>query len=175
MHKGPLVPNSTKTVLTAVFPGSFDPITNGHLDIIQRGARLFARVIVAVGQNPGKEEVFTSAERVAMIADLIRDFPNVSVESYQGLTIDFVRQAGGDMILRGIRDTLDVRDELQAANTNLIVGGIETVFLMASDQYTLTSSTFIKQIVAMGGDASTRLSALVPTTVLAKLRAKLAS
>lgn len=159
---------------TAVFPGSFDPITNGHLDIIRRAAALFERVVVAVGHNPVKTEVFTPAERVAMITELVVDMPNVSVQSYQGLTIDFVRQAEGDVILRGIRDTVDVRDELQAANTNLIVGGVETVFLMASDQYTLTSSTFIKQIVSMGGDASTRLSALVPTTVLDRLRRKLA-
>ncbi|HRX84618.1 MAG TPA: pantetheine-phosphate adenylyltransferase [Phycisphaerae bacterium] len=159
---------------TAVFPGSFDPITNGHLDIIHRAAGLFERLIVAVGQNPDKAETFSPEERVAMIGELVRGQANVDVQSYQGLTIDFVRQAGGDIILRGIRDTLDVRDELQAANTNLIVGGIETVFLMASDQYTLTSSTFIKQIVAMGGDATTRLSSLVPTTVLEKLRAKLA-
>jgi pantetheine-phosphate adenylyltransferase len=161
------------TARTAVFPGSFDPITNGHLDIIQRASGLFERVIVAVGQNPAKAEVFSPEERVRMIAELVREFPNVNVASYSGLTIDFVRQAGGDVILRGIRDTLDVRDELQAANTNLIVGGIETVFLMASDQYTLTSSTFIKQIVSLGGDASTRLSALVPTNVLEQLRAKL--
>ena len=158
---------------TAIFPGSFDPITNGHLNIIERAARLYDRLVVAVGQNPDKTEVFSQTERVGMIKDLVRDHANVSVESYQGLTIDFVRKAGGQVILRGIRDTLDLRDELQAANTNLIVGGVETVFLMASDQYALTSSTFIRQIVEMGGNASSRLSALVPTSVLEELRAKL--
>ena len=159
---------------TAVFPGSFDPITNGHLDIIERAARLFGRVVVAVGHNPAKTEVFSPSERVAMIRGLVAQHENVAVDSYEGLTIDFVRAAGGDLIVRGIRDTIDVRDELQAANTNLIVGGVETVFLMASDRYALTSSTFIKQIVSMGGEESARLSSLVPTSVLQQLREKLA-
>jgi len=157
----------------AVFPGSFDPITNGHLDIIGRASRLFSEVIVAVGHNPAKTEVFTPEERVEMIDDLVKEFENTSVAAYSGLTIDFVRKVNGNLIVRGIRDTMDVRDELQAANTNLIVGGVETVFLMASDQYALTSSTFIKQIVAMGGEQSTRLSSLVPTTVLDRLREKM--
>jgi pantetheine-phosphate adenylyltransferase len=159
---------------TAVFPGSFDPITNGHLDIIERASRLFGRVVVAVGHNPAKTEVFSPSERVAMIRGLVAQHENVAVDSYEGLTIDFVRAAGGDLIVRGIRDTIDVRDELQAANTNLIVGGVETVFLMASDRYALTSSTFIKQIVSMGGEESARLSSLVPTSVLQQLREKLA-
>lgn len=158
---------------TAVFPGSFDPLTNGHLDIIRRAAVLFDKVIVAVGHNPDKKEVFTQDERVTMIRELVADLANVRVAAYQGLTIDFVRESGGNLIIRGIRDAIDVRDELQAANTNLIVGGIETVFLMASDQYALTSSTFIKQIVTMGGETSSRLSALVPTSVLQQLRKKL--
>ena len=157
----------------AVFPGSFDPITNGHLDIIKRAAHLFNEVVVAIGHNPAKTEVFTPEERVEMIRDLVRELSNVRVEAYKGLTIDFVRQVKGNLIVRGIRDTMDVRDELQAANTNLIVGGVETVFLMASDQYALTSSTFIKQIVALGGEQSARLSSLVPTEVLVRLRDKM--
>jgi len=159
---------------TAIFPGSFDPITNGHLDIIQRASRVFGRVIVAIGHNPEKTEVFTADERIAMIRDLTANAPNVEVEAYEGLTVDFARKVQADVIVRGIRDTIDLRDELQAANTNRLVGDVETVFLMASEQFALTSSTFIKQIVAMGGEESGRLSALVPTEVLNRLRDKVA-
>ncbi len=157
----------------AVFPGSFDPITNGHLDIIERAAMLFDELIVAVGRNPEKAEALSRDERVEMIAGLVERLPNVKVSSYDGLTIDFVRQVKADVIVRGIRDSVDLRDELQAANTNLIVGGVETVFLMAAEQFALTSSTFIKQIVSMGGQEAERLSALVPRQVLERLRRKL--
>lgn len=156
----------------AIFPGSFDPITSGHLDIIERACAIFGSLIVAVGHNPEKEDLFTPAERVEMIEQLVGSLPNVQVESYEGLTIDFALRRGAHLILRGIRDGVDLRDELSAANTNLIVGGIETVFLLAAERYALTSSTFIKQIVAMGGKDTDRLSALVPAPVLARLRRK---
>ena len=156
----------------AVFPGSFDPITNGHLDIIERASRLFGGLIVAVGRNPEKDDVLSTEERIALLEDLVAHLPNVSVAAYDGLTVDFVREVGADVIVRGIRDTVDLRDELHAANANLIVGNVETVFLMASEQFSLTSSTFIKQIVAMGGEEATRLTSLVPRAVLAKLRDK---
>jgi len=159
----------------AVFPGVFDPLTNGHLDIIRRGASIFGRLVVGVGQNPEKTALFTAAERLAMLRQEVRDLPNVEVATYEGLTVQFVCSLGSRIIVRGIRDTVDLRSELQAANTNLIVGGIETVFLMASEQFALTSSTFIKQIVSMGGKESARLSALIPNSVLEKLQSKFAS
>ena len=158
----------------AVFPGSFDPITCGHLDIIERAAALFDEVVVAVGHNPEKADTFGVDERVQMISELIGRFGNVRVEAYQGLTVDFVRSVGGTVILRGIRDSVDLRDELQAANLNRMVGDVETVFFMAADEYGLTSSTYIKQIVAMGGRQSERLSAQVPETVLKRLQEKFA-
>lgn len=161
------------SAITAIFPGSFDPITNGHLDIIKRAGEVFPKVIVAIGHNPEKTDVFTPDERQAMISELVSDLDHVSVAAYRGLTIDFAKQAGASIIVRGIRDASDLRDELQAANTNLIVGGIETVFLMASEQFALTSSTFIKQIVSMGGKESARLSTLIPNSVLEKLQSKL--
>src|SRR5262245_9043934 len=135
----------------AVFPGTFDPLTHGHLDIIRRASAIFDRLIVAVGRNPEKTQWFSAAERVKMLREMTGELPNVSAESFDGLTMDYVRRVGAGVILRGIRDGDDLRVELQAANTNLLVGGVETVFLMASDQHALTSSTFIKQIVEMGG------------------------
>ena len=156
----------------AIFPGSFDPSTNGHLDIIERASQLFGSLIVAVGRNPEKAELFSSDERVEMIDGLIGGFTNVTVESYEGLTIDFALKVNAGVIVRGIRDGVDLRDELSAANTNLIVGQIETVFLLAAERYALTSSTFIKQIVQMGGGDTDRLSSLVPKTVLERLRRK---
>ncbi|MFH0983139.1 MAG: pantetheine-phosphate adenylyltransferase [Planctomycetota bacterium] len=153
----------------AVFPGTFDPVTLGHLDIIRRGAKIFGRVIIAVGCNPEKIEWFPPAERVEVIRWLTRDLANVSVESYDGLTMDYVRRVGAKVILRGIRDSDDLRTELQVANTNLIVGEVETVFLMTSDQHALTSSTLIKQIVEIGGYDRTRLARLVPEEVIDRL------
>lgn len=155
---------------TAVFSGVFDPITDGHLDIIRRGARLFDKLIVGVGTNPVKTELFSKTERVEIICKLVGDLPNVEVQSYDGLTMDFVRKVGGTAILKGIRDTIDLRSELQQASTNRIAGGIETLFLLTSGQHALTSSTLIKQIVSMGGD----VTQLVPAEVAEKLKSKLA-
>ena len=155
---------------TAVFSGVFDPITDGHLDIIRRGARLFDNLIVGVGTNPVKTELFSMTERVEIIRELVSDLPNVKVQSYDGLTMDFVRKVGGTAILKGIRDTIDLRSELQQASTNRIAGGIETLFLLTSGQHALTSSTLIKQIVSMGGD----VTQLVPAEVAKKLKTKLA-
>jgi len=157
----------------AIFPGTFDPVTCGHLDIIERGRRLFSKLIIGVGRNPEKTQLFTPEERVAMIRPLVAHMPNVSVQSYDGLTADFVRQMGAHVILRGVRDFIDLRNELQQASTNLIVGGIETVFILTSHEHALTSSTLIKQIVEMGGGDPSRLSHIVPPPVIERLREKL--
>jgi len=158
--------------IIAVFPGAFDPISHGHVDIIRRGSRLFERLIVAVGHNPEKTELFTAAERVEMLREVCAEFPNVEVDSYDGLTALYVRRVGARVILRGIRDTVDLRSELRSANTNLMVGDVETVLLMTSDQHALTSSTLIKQIVEIGGYDFARLSRLVPENVVRRLEAK---
>ncbi|HZL37577.1 MAG TPA: pantetheine-phosphate adenylyltransferase [Tepidisphaeraceae bacterium] len=155
----------------AVFPGQFDPITNGHLDVIRRGVALFDQLIVAVGINPEKREMFAIDERVAMIRTLVGDTPGVRVEKYTGLTVDFVRRAKATAILRGIRDVSDLRYEFQLALANRAVGDVETVFIMAGDQYALTSSSLIRQVVALGGDVR-RLSAILPRLVIQKLREK---
>ncbi len=159
--------------MTALFPGAFDPVTHGHLDIIQRAAKLYHRLIVAVGNNPEKEELFTAGERVEMIQQHVADLTNVEVQSYDRLTVEFAREAGAGVILRGIRDNVDLHAELEIANTNLIISDIETVFLMASDQHALTSSRLIKQVVAIGGYDPDRLARLVPLDVAKRLEAKL--
>ena len=152
----------------AIFPGTFDPITNGHLDIIQRGRLLFDRLVVAVGYNPDKRHLFTQPERTELIRELVADMPNVSVESFTGLTVDFARRIGAAVILRGIRSFSDLQYEFQVALTNRVVAGVETVFIMTSEQFAFTSSTLIKQVAAMGGD----VSALVPANVVRRMREK---
>ncbi len=155
----------------AVFPGQFDPITNGHLDVIRRGVSLFDELIVAVGINPEKREFFTVDERVEMIQSLVKGAGSVTVEKYQGLTVDFVRAAKATAILRGIRDVSDLRYEFQLAMANRAVGGVETVFIMTGDQFALTSSSLIRQVVSLGGDVRL-LSSLLPPVVIHRLLEK---
>lgn len=158
----------------AVFPGQFDPMTNGHLDVIRRGVKLFDELIVAVGQNPDKTEMFSLDERQAMARELLTEIPNARVMKYSGLTADFVREVSATAILRGIRDVSDLRYEFQLALANRAVGGVETVFIMTGDQYALTSSSLIRQIVSLGGDIES-LGAVLPATVIARLKAKQSS
>lgn len=155
----------------AVFPGQFDPITNGHLDVIHRGTALFDELIVAVGINPEKREMFPVDERVEIIRTLLKDVSAVRVEKYIGLTVDFVRSSKATAILRGIRDASDLRYEFQLAMANRAVGGVETVFIMTGDQYALTSSSLIRQVVALGGDVR-QLASLLPPIVVERLREK---
>ncbi len=155
----------------AVFPGQFDPITHGHLDVIRRAVGLFDELIVAVGINPEKREMFTLDERVRMIRALLKDVPGAHVEKFKGLTVDFVRSVKATAILRGIRDVSDLRYEFQLALANRAVGGVETVFIMAGDQYALTSSSLIRQVVSLGGDVR-QLSAVLPALVIEKLQEK---
>ncbi len=157
----------------AMFPGMFDPVTHGHLDIIRRAAGLYDRLIVAVGDNPLKKEVFTSEERREMLASHVADLSNVDVCVFSGLTVEYARTIGARVILRGIRDTVDVHAELEIATTNLIIGGIETVFLMTTGQHILTSSTLIKQIVEIGRYDLDHLSRLVPLDVARRLEERL--
>jgi len=163
------------TTVVAVFPGMFDPVTYGHLDIIQRACSLYDRLIVAVGHNPLKTEVFTPEERVEMLVQHTADLPNVEVRTYSGLTVEFARNVGARVILRGIRDTVDLHAELEIAMTNRIIGGIETVFLMTSGHHILTSSTLIKQIVEIGRYDSDHLARLVPLDVAKRLEDRLRS
>jgi pantetheine-phosphate adenylyltransferase len=158
-----------KNFVRAIFPGSFDPITNGHLDVVSRGVKLFDELIIAVGRSPIKEPLFTPQERVEMIAELIKDMPRVSVESFEGLTVEYAKQRKADVILRGLRSLTDVQHEFQLAMTNRSVAGIETVFIMTGEQHGFTSSTLIREIASLGGD----VSRLVPKIVYARIQQKL--
>lgn len=157
----------------AVFPGTFDPVTNGHLDIIERAAKLYDRFIVAVGENPLKKAVFTPDERKQMMLDHTRGWRGIEVQTFTGLTVEYARSVGARVIVRGIRDNVDLHAELEIATTNLIIGGIETVFLMTSGQHMLTSSTLIKQIVEIGRYDPDHLAKLVPLDVAKKLEKRL--
>src|SRR5581483_1847219 len=142
-----------------------------HLDVIRRGVALFDELVVAVGINPEKTELFSLEDRLSMIRGIVGDEAGIRVEKYAGLTVDFVKQCGATAILRGIRDVTDLRYEFQLAMANRVVGGIETVFIMTGDQYALTSSSLIRQVVGLGGDVRS-LSGLLPDIVVEKLREK---
>lgn len=162
----------TKAAKTAVFAGTFDPPTYGHLDIITRAQRLFGKTIVAVGTNPEKEPLFTFEERVQMLRELLKECPDVEVEAYAGLTMNYVRQRGADVIIKGIRDGDDLRSELRQANVNMIAGDVETVFLFTTDTTALISSTLIRQICEMGGLESSNIARLIPPVVVERMRTK---
>jgi pantetheine-phosphate adenylyltransferase len=160
----------TDRFIRAIFPGSFDPITNGHLDVVKRGIKLFDELIIAVGQSPIKNPLFTPQERVEMIAELIKDIPRTSVETFNCLTVEYAARKKADVILRGLRNLTDVQYEFQLAMTNRAVAGIDTVFVMTSEQYGFTTSTLIRQVASLGGDVSN----LIPTVIYEKVRKRLA-
>jgi pantetheine-phosphate adenylyltransferase len=158
-----------KKFVRAIFPGSFDPITNGHLDVINRGVKLFDELIIAVGRSPIKDPLFTPEERVEMIKELVADMPGVSVEGFEGLTVEYAAKKKADVILRGLRSLTDVQYEFELAMTNRAVTGIETIFILTSEQYGFTSSTLIRQVASLGGD----LSNLIPENVHSRLKKRL--
>lgn len=148
--------------MRAIYPGSFDPVTLGHLDIIERGCRLFEHVTVAVLQNPNKSPLFTVDERIELIRTAVSPITNVSVTSFDGLTVNFAHMKGSQVILRGLRVLSDFEMELQMALTNkTLAEDVETVFLAASNEYSFLSSSVVKEVARFGGP----VDHLVPTHV----------
>lgn len=158
----------------AVCVGSFDPVTLGHVDIITRGARVFDRLTVGIGINPDKSPLFTCAERIELMRRVLTHLPNVTVESFDGLAVTFVRSRGAAVLLRGVRSLMDIESELTMSLTNrTLAPEIETVFLMANETYSHVSSTLIKQIARFGeSDSAGRLGSFVPAAVVPALVAK---
>jgi len=156
----------------AVYPGSFDPITNGHLDVIQRAARMFDRIIIAIAQHAEKTPMFTVQERVALARVAVRNLGNVAVEDFHGLLVNYARQKGARVVVRGLRAVSDFEFEFQMALVNRKLGPqIETIFLAPKDEYTFISSRLVKEIAQLGGNVSD----FVPANVKKALRHKLAA
>ncbi len=155
---------------TAIYPGSFDPLTNGHVAIIQRGLKVFDRLVVAVANNPEKKPLFTVGERTTMIAEALGDDPRVDVDSFDGLLVDYARRKGVHTVLRGLRAVSDFEYEFQIANMNRhLLPDVETVFVMTGEDYYFVSARLVREVATFGGD----VSAFVPPNVLDALRRKL--
>lgn len=151
----------------ALYPGTFDPITHGHLDLVRRASDLFAGVVIAIAESPGKAPAFSLDERVAMAREVTSDVANVEVLSFAGLTVDFARKHDIKVILRGLRAVSDFEFEFQMATMNRHLGpGVETLFLTPAEQYTFISSSLVREIAALGGD----ISKFVHPTVEAALK-----
>jgi pantetheine-phosphate adenylyltransferase len=153
----------------AIYPGSFDPLTNGHVDIIERGARIFDSIIVAILANVEKTPLFSERERVAIIRDVFKDKPNVQVETFDGLLVDYAQRKQANVLVRGLRAVSDFEYEFQMALMNRhLAPGLETVFMMPAEQYTYISSRLIKEVFTLGGE----VTGLVPPIVEEQLREK---
>ena len=156
----------------AIYPGSFDPLTNGHIDIIQRGSRFFDRIVIAVLMNLEKAPLFTVPERVSIAREVFRDRPNVEVDTFDGLLVDYARRKRATVIVRGLRAVSDFEYEMQMALMNRRLNpDVETVFMMPAEPYTYVSSRLVKEVVALGGT----VHGLVPEVVEARLRDKRAA
>lgn len=151
----------------AVLPGTYDPITLGHMDIIERGADLYDELVVAVSENPAKRPLLPVDERLELIRDLTRNRTNIWAEAFTGMTVEFAKRIGAGVILRGIRTFADFEYEFQLALANKRIGGIETVFIMSSGERSFIRSSLIKEAVALGGD----VSPFVPATVARAMEA----
>lgn len=166
------------TTHTALYPGSFDPITHGHLDVVTRGRRLFDRLVIGVGQNPDKTTLFTLEERVELVTRLVDDIverephhAQTAVVPFTGLTVDCARDHNASILLRGVRNLSDLNYEVQSAVTNREVAGLETALVVAGQSFAYVSSTLIRQIAAMGDDIDA-LASMVPPLVIEALQKK---
>jgi pantetheine-phosphate adenylyltransferase len=156
--------------LTALCPGTYDPVTHGHLDIVRRAAGRFDRVVMAVIENPAKEPLFPVAERVEMLREAVADLDNVEVASFTGLLVDYARSRGAGVIVKGLRAVSDFDYELQMAQMNRHLAEVETFFVPTSAKWSYLSSSLVKEVARFGGD----VSGLVPEHVLRRLKEKMA-
>ncbi|MGB8856273.1 MAG: pantetheine-phosphate adenylyltransferase [Burkholderiales bacterium] len=156
-------------MIRAVYPGTFDPLTLGHDDLVRRASRLFGEVILAVADSQAKKPFFSLEERIAMARETLKDCPNVQVEGFSGLLSDFLKQSGASVILRGLRAVSDFEYEFQMAGMNRkLLPGVETLFLTPSDEFMFVSATIVREISGLGGD----VSQFVPKNVNVRLRAR---
>ena len=157
-------------VRTVIYPGSFDPLTNGHLDVIQRAARLFDRVVVGIALNGSKQPLFSPSERKVLVEQATTDLPNVSVDIFQGLLVEYVEQQSGNAVIRGLRALSDFEYEFQMALMNRKLNEhIETLFMMPRASYSFLSSRLVKEIAGLGGDVSLFVTPEVQEALAAKL------
>jgi pantetheine-phosphate adenylyltransferase len=162
----------TMNDVVAIYPGSFDPLTNGHVDIIQRGSRFFDRIVIGILLNLEKSPLFTVPERVSIAREVFREWPNVEVDTFDGLLVDYARRKGASVIVRGLRAVSDFEYEMQMALMNRRLNpDVETVFMMPAEPYTYVSSRLVKEVVALGGT----VHGLVPEVVETRLRDKRAA
>ena len=160
---------------TVIYPGSFDPLTNGHLDVIERAAKLFDRVVVAVAASDSKHPLFALEERLSLVKQAVADLANVEADAFDGLLIHYVEQRGAQAVVRGLRAVSDFEFEFQLALMNRKLNErIETIFMMPKDTYTFLSSRIVKEIACLGGDVSAFVPAHVQVSLLTKLVAPLA-
>lgn len=153
--------------VSAMYPGTFDPITLGHEDLVRRACRLFDKVIIAIAANPGKEPMFTLEERVDLAREALSEFKNAEVTGYEGLTVDFARKNGLQVIVRGLRAISDFEYEFQLANMNRhLTDEVETAFLTPTETYTYISSSLVREIASMGGDIAEFVSPRVKQALM---------
>jgi len=155
--------------LTALCPGTFDPVTNGHLDIIERAAQRFDALVVGVLDNPAKQPLFSAEERVGLLKEATHELGNVEVEAFSGLLVEYATHRGISVVVKGLRAVTDFEFEIQMAQMNHRLTGLETLFMTTSPQWSFLSSSLIKEVAGFGGD----VSGLVPTTVAARLAERL--
>jgi pantetheine-phosphate adenylyltransferase len=155
--------------LTALCPGTFDPVTNGHLDVVGRAAELFDSVVVAVVEEPSKTPLFPLEQRVALLEEAVRDVANVRIGSFRGLLVEYARTQGASVIVKGLRAVSDYEYEIQMAQMNQRIGGLDTLFMATSPKWSFLSSSLVKEVARLGGD----VQGLVPDHVRAALDARL--